>query len=283
MMPVIESISGGGKLQANEVTLVESKTYDTMKGVLKLSDNYSNTFRDINASFRIKDGRVYVSPFDTKVGNIKMNVSGDQGLDQTLNYLVKTEIPRADLGNSVNALIDNLSSQAAAFGIKYKPADVLKVNVRITGVFGKPIVMPDFGSASGEGSTVSNIKEAAKETVKETVSKVVDEGKDKARQAAEAQGDKLIAEAETRAQQIRDEAAEGAEKIREEAEVQAQKLIDSAASKGTIAKMAAQKGADALRSEADKKANALEQKADDKATKLVEEAKVKKEELIEKI
>jgi hypothetical protein len=283
MMPVIESISGGGKLQANEVTLVESKTYDTMKGVLKLSDNYSNTFRDINASFKIKDGRVYVSPFDTKVGNIKMNISGDQGLDQTLNYLVKTEIPRADLGNSVNALIDNLSSQAAAFGIKYKPADVLKVNVRITGVFGKPIVMPDFGSASGEGSAVSNIKEAAKETVKETVSKVVDEGKDKARQAAEAQGDKLIAEAETRAQQIRDEAAEGAEKIREEAEVQAQKLIDSAASKGTIAKMAAQKGADALRSEADKKANALEQKADDKATKLIEEAKVKKEELIEKI
>ncbi len=283
MMPIVETILGGGKLQAKEVTLVESKTYDTMKGVLKLSDNYSNTFRDINASFKIKDGRVYVSPFDTKVGNIKMNVSGDQGLDQTLNYLVKTEIPRADLGNSVNALIDNLSVQAAAFGINYKPADVLKVNVRITGVFGKPIVMPDFGGASGEGSAASGIKEVAKEKVKETVDKAVETGKDKARQEAEEQGDKIIAEAEVRAKQIRDEAAKGAEKLREEAETQAQKLIDGAASKGAIAKMAAQKGADALRSEADKKANALEKEADERATKLVEDAKAKKEDLINKI
>ncbi len=41
-----------------------------------------------------------------------MNISGDQGIDQTINYLVKTEIPRADLGGSVNSLIDNLSAQA---------------------------------------------------------------------------------------------------------------------------------------------------------------------------
>jgi hypothetical protein len=283
MMPVIESIFGGGILQTSEVTLVESKTFDTMKEVLKLSDNYSNTFRDINASFKIKNGRVYVSPFNTKVGNIKMNISGDQGLDQTLNYLVKTEIPRADLGNSLNALIDNLSAQAAAFGINYKPADVLKVNVRVTGVFGKPVVMPDFGGSSDEGSATSSVKEVAKEAVKEKVGQVVDEGKEKVRKEAEEQGDKLIAEAETRAQQIRDEAAKAAGKIREEAEVQAQKLIDGAASKGAIAKMAAQKGADALRSEADKTANALEQEADERATKLVEEAKAKKQELIDKI
>jgi vacuolar-type H+-ATPase subunit H len=282
MMPVMKSILGGGKVQANEVTLVDSKAYNTMKGVLKLSDNYSNTFKDINASFKIKDGRVYVSPFDTKVGNIKMNVSGDQGLDQTLNYLVKTQIPRSDLGNSVNALIDNLSAQAAAFGIKYKPADVLKVNVKITGVFGKPVVMPDFGGSSTD-TTSTSIKSVVKETVKETVNQAVDTGKEKARQEAEAQGDRLIAEAETRAQQIRDEAAAGADKIRKEADEKAQKLIDEASSKGPIAKLAAQKGADALRNEADKKANALVQEADEKATKLVDDAKAKKEDLINKI
>jgi len=269
-------------MQSNEVTLVESKAYETMKGVLKLSDKYSNTFRDINASFKISDGRVYVSPFNTKVGNIKMNVSGDQGLDQTLNYLVKTEIPRADLGNAVNALIDNLSAQAAAFGIAYKPADVLKVNVKITGVFGKPVVMPDFGGSSGESES-PGIKEVAREAVREKVDQVVDEGKEKARKEAEAQGDRLIAQAEAQAQKIRGEAAAGAEKIRREADVQAQKLIDGAASKGAIAKMAADKSAAAIRNEADKKADALVQEADAMATKLVDEAKAKKEELINKI
>jgi len=281
MMPVIKTINGSGKLQSDEVTLLESAAFNKMKEILKLNDKYSNTFKNINVSFKINDGRVYVNPFDTKVGNIKMNVSGDQGLDQTLNYLVKTEIPRSELGSSVNSLIDNLSSQASAFGIAFKPADVLKVNVKITGVFGKPIVMPVFGSSTGESS--SGLKETAKETVKKTIDNNVDKGKEKMRQEAEAQGNKLVSDAETRGQQLRDEADSAAVKIHKEADVQAQKLIDGAASKGMIAKMAAQKGADAIKKEADKKATKLTTEADTKAIKLVDAAKAKKQELINKI
>jgi hypothetical protein len=278
MMPLISSITGGGKLQSNEITLIKSAAYDKMKEVLKLSEKYSNTFKDLNLSFKLSEGRVYVSPFDTKVGNIKMNISGDQGLDQTMNYLIKTEIPRAELGSSVNSMIDNLSATAAAYGIAYKPADVLKVNVKLTGVFGKPVVTPVFGSGSGEGSAGT-----AKETVKQVVDNTVDKGKEKARQEAEAQGDKLIKEAESTAQKIRDEAAEAAGKIRKEADLQAQKLITEASSKGTVAKLAAQKSADKLRQEADKKATQLTTEADNRATQLVDEAKAKKQVLIDKI
>jgi hypothetical protein len=147
MMPLINSINGSGNIKSDEITLVESKTFDQMKETLKLGDKYSNTFKDININFRIADGRVYVSPFDVKTGNLKMNISGDQGLDQTLNYLVKTEIPRSDLGGSVNSLINNLSAQASAFGIKVKIADVIKVNVKVTGTFDKPVVTPFFGNS----------------------------------------------------------------------------------------------------------------------------------------
>jgi hypothetical protein len=150
MMPVINSINGSGNIKSDEITLLESKSFDRMKELLKLGDKYINTFKDINVSFKIADGRVYVSPFDVRTGNLKMNISGDQGLDQTLNYLVKTELPRSDLGSSVNSLIDKLSAQASALGIKIKPADVLKVNVKVTGTFSKPVVAPFFGSTSGE-------------------------------------------------------------------------------------------------------------------------------------
>jgi hypothetical protein len=127
---------------SDEITLVESETFKMVKEFLKLGDNYNNTFRNVNVSFKIKDGRIYVSPFDVTTGNLKMNISGDQGLDQTINYLVKTEMPRSDLGGSVNALIDNLAAQAAAFGIKYKPADIIKVNLKVTGTFAKPVISP---------------------------------------------------------------------------------------------------------------------------------------------
>lgn len=281
MMPVINSINGAGKIQSDEITLVESKTFDKIKETLKLGDKYSNTFKNINISFKIADGRIFVSPFDVKTGNMKMNISGDQGIDQTLNYLVKTEIPRSDLGGSVNSFIDNLSAKASAFGIKYKLSDVLKVNVKVTGTFSKPVVAPFFGSTSGEST--SGVKEAAKETVKQTIDNTVDKAKEKARGEAEIQAAKIIKEAEERGQQIRDEAAKGAVNIRKEADVQAQNLIDGAASKGTFAKIAAQKAAETLKKTADNKANQLVQEADNQANKLVEEAKAKKAELINKI
>lgn len=282
MMPVLETIDGYGKLQSDEIQLVESATFDKIKDVLKLGDKYSNTFRDINISFKINDGRVFVDPFNLKLGNIRMNIGGDQGLDQTLNYLVKTEIPRSELGGSVNSLIDNLSTQASAFGLAFKPSDVLKVNVRVRGTFTKPEVSPDFGSG-GSTTGASTLKETAKETVQQTIGDAVDKGKEELRKEAEIQGDKLIKEAEDRGQQLREEAAKAAEKIRQEAEVQAQNLIKAADSKGAIAKAAAQRGATSLRSEADKRAEQLIREADNQAIRLVEEAKAKKEDMISKI
>lgn len=281
MMPVIKSINGSGKIQSDQLTLLESKTFDKMKDVLKLGNKYSNTFRDVNISFRMADGRVYVSPFDIKTGNLKMNISGDQGLDQTINYVVKTEIPRSDLGSSVNSLIENLSAQAASYGVTYKPSDVIKVSLKVGGTFTDPKVSPFFGNSSADNQ--GGIKETAKETIKQTVSNAVDDGKAKARAEAEAQGARLVKEAEDKAAQIREEAASAAAKIRDEAAAQSKKLIDEASSKGTIAKMAAQKSADAINKTADTKATQLVNEADVKADKLVEEAKTRSREMVEKI
>ncbi len=281
MMPLLQTLTGSGKLQSDEVTILTSAAFDQMKNLLKLGDNFTNVFKDLNISFNLKDGRVYVSPFDTKVGNIKMNISGDQGLDQTMNYIIKTEIPRSELGGSVNTLVNNLSAQAAAFGIALKPADILKINVKVAGVFGKPVVTPLFGSTSGEAAT--GAAAPVKEVAKQAVDNAIDTGKDKLRKEAEAKGDELIREAEQQGNRLREEAARGAETIRKEADARAQKLIDDASSKGAVAKLAAQKAADTLRKEAEKRASQLEQEADAKANKLLEEAKAKKEDLLNKI
>jgi vacuolar-type H+-ATPase subunit H len=273
MMPVIKTISGEGNLKSDEITLVESGTFDKVKQLLKLGDNYNNTFRNVNVSFKIEDGRIYVRPFDVKTGNLKMNISGDQGLDQTINYFVKTEMPRSDLGGSVNALIDNLAAQAAAFGITYKPADVIKVNMKVSGTFTRPVISPVFGNASVAGTTE-----------KESVTKeAVNLGKEKARAEAEKQADELVREAEEKGQQLRDEAAKAAESIRKEADARAKKLVDDNKNKSSLEKIAAQQGAEAIRKGADKKANQLVNEADVQSKKLVEEAKTKGDEIIKKI
>jgi predicted ester cyclase len=280
LMPVITSITGSGKLQTSEVTLVESAVYKKMKETFKLGEGYSNTFKDLNVSFRINNGRIIVSPFTTKAGNVKMNISGDQGIDQTINYVVKTEIPRSDLGGSVNSLINTFSAQAAAFGIAIKPAEIMKVNVKITGTFRKPVITPFFGNTPPDST--AGTKTTVKETVKQVVDSRVDQAKEKAKAEAEQQGDKLIKEAEEKGQQLHNEAVKAAEKIRQEADTQGKKLISEAESKGPLAAAAAKKTAEKLNKEADKRATQVVKEADDQSQKLVDDAKVKKEELINK-
>jgi hypothetical protein len=74
--------------------------------------------------------------------------------------------------------------------VTYTPADVIKVNVSVTGVFGKPVVTPVFGSTDGEN--VTSVRETVKEGVNQAVGNVMDTGKEKLRKEAEAQGDQLI-------------------------------------------------------------------------------------------
>jgi hypothetical protein len=276
MMPVINTINGEGKLKSDEITLVESETFNKVKEMLHLGKNYDNTFKNINVSFKIADGRIFVSPFDVRTGNLKMNISGDQGIDQSINYFVKTEMPRSDLGSSVNSLIDNLSAQAAAFGLSYKPADVIRVNLNVTGTFTKPVISPVFGNSATAGT-------AAKESVKELAGEAVDKTREEAKAEAEKQAAQLVKEAEDKGQLLRDEAAKAAESIRKEADTRAKKLIDDNANKSTLEKMTAQQSAEAIRKGADKKATQLVKEADTQANKLVDEAKTKGEELINKI
>jgi len=131
MMPVISTISGSGELSSESVQILESKSFDMMKSVLKMDQAYTNIVRDIRATFIINDGRLFVKPFDTKLGNIKLSVAGDQGLDRTINYLIKTEIPRAELGESASALMGAFSAQLAALGLNVAPPEVIKVNLKV--------------------------------------------------------------------------------------------------------------------------------------------------------
>ena len=280
LMPVINSINGSGKLQTSEVTLVKSAVYNQMKNALKLGDNYSNTFKDLNISFKVNNGRIFVSPFDARVGNVKMNISGDQGIDQTINYFVKTQIPRSDLGKSINSLIDNLSAQASAFGFSIKPAEIMKINVKLTGTLRKPVVTPVFGNAQPDSS---GVKSTIKENMKQAVGAGVDKAKEKARAEAKEQGDKLVSDAEERGRQLHDEAVKSADRIKQEADAQAKKLVKDAEAKGPLAVIAAKKAADVATKEAAKKADQMVSEADRQSAKLVEEAKQKRDELINKL
>ncbi|MCB8965145.1 MAG: AsmA family protein [Bacteroidales bacterium] len=258
MMPVMNSINAYGKLQSNEIGFKNSKVFGKVADALK-NDKYRNpSLKDVNVSFKIKDGRIYIEPFDTKLADINMNIGGDMGIDQTLDFKGKLKVPASYLGSAASDLMNKLADKAGV-----KPVDDIKVNLKIGGTSTDPKVGLDWGEASS-GATGS---------VKETISAKVDEVKAEVRKEAKAQAEKLIADAEKEAARIREEAAILADKIRKEAEAQALKTEAEGKKKGPIAERLAKETAKKIRQNGETSAQKVISEADIKANQIIEKAK----------
>ena len=277
LMPVIETINGYGKLQSESIEVVNSGTLDKISSALKLKKDMSNTFKDLNISFKIIDGRIYVEPFKASLGSIDMVIGGDQGIDQTLNYLVKMSVPRASFGTGANQVIEGLAAKASAKGLKIDPGEKVNVDVKVTGTATDPKIALDMKSSSE--NAIKAVKKQVEEKIVKEVEKKKEEVKEKAKEKVNAEADKILAEAEKRAQQVKDTAAKAAEALKGESELRAKQLEKEAAGKGMLAKVAAKKAAEKIRTEGDKKADKLVKEADDKAEKIMNEAREKVEAL----
>jgi len=261
MMPVLNSINAYGKLQSKSIGVSNSKAFAKLADFLKKDEFRNPSLKDVNVSFSIKNGRIYIEPFDTKIAEAKMNFGGDMGIDQSLNFRAKVSVPSSYLGGVANLANDLLGKYGA------KLPQTIDVNLKILGTSSKPDVQLDSGGGSAESS--SSVKETAKEAVKEKV----DEAKVEARQKAKAEADKLIADAEREAEQIRAEAAKRAEQIRAEAEAQAKKTEAEGQKKGPIAERAAKEAAKKIRQNGEAAAQKVIAEADEKANAVVTKAK----------
>ncbi len=272
MMPVLNTMSGSGELTSESVQILESKSFDRIKSVLKMNQSYTNIVKDIRATFIVNDGRIFVKPFNTKLGNIKLNVSGDQGIDRTINYLIRTEIPSAELGESAAALMGAFSTQLAALGLNLNPPEIIKINLKVGGTFTDPVITPVFAGSAGSQEGVSPVTAVTKAVTEEVTEKVSE--------AAREQADRIIKEAEEKADIIRKEAESSAGAIRKEADIRGKKLVKDAEPRGAIALMAAKKAAEAINKEADKQSTRLVTEANAKADGIITEAKTRADELL---
>ena len=261
MSPVLNSINAYGKLQSESIGFTNSKVFGKVADVLKNDALKNPTMKDVNISFRVKDGRIYIDPFNTKIADFKMNLGGDMGFDQTMNFKAKMSIPKSSLG-PVSNLMDNLLSKASAKGVNVKAPDVLNVNLLIGGTTTNPEVKPDWGGGGTSSESSGSTKEAVKETAKETA---------KAKSKEEA--DKMIADAEKEAAKLNAEAADLAEKIRKEAEEKAKKVEEEGAKKGAIGAKVAKKAADQIRKDGEASAQKVIKEADAKGKATIEKAK----------
>lgn len=258
MSPVMNSLTGGGKLQTKNVVVEGFEPINKLADALK-QDKYKRlALENVNASYKFVNGRVEVEEMPLKVGNISALVKGSTGFDQTIDYAWKMEIPRAELGSQLNAAANSLLSQAnKKAGTDVKLGEKVSIRALFGGTITKPTIKTDF---LGSDKT-------PKEQVKEVITKGVDMAKNKAKEEAA----KIMKDAQEKADRIKTEAKALADKTREEGYAAVDRTVEDA--KNPIARAAAKAAAPAAKKQVDKKVQNILDDANKKADDLLIKAK----------
>ena len=94
MSPILNSLTAKGSLQSKNIEIQNLEVFDLLANLLKNDKLRKVEAKDIDIRFAITDGRVQTSPFDLKIGNTKLTLSGSTGLDQSIDYTALIDLSK---------------------------------------------------------------------------------------------------------------------------------------------------------------------------------------------
>ncbi|MEQ9440090.1 MAG: AsmA-like C-terminal region-containing protein [Cyclobacteriaceae bacterium] len=230
MSPLMNTLDGKGLIQIADASLNESKLVGAITAVTKLSNTESVSLKDVEIQAEVRSGRVYVEPFDVNIGNFKTVIAGSNGIDGSIDYLMKMNIPAGTVGTAINSAIAKFT------GNDETVSSNIILNLKVTGDSEDPKVRL-AGTEAGSGG-----KSTAQAAVKAKVEKQAEELKDElAQQKKEAEAEvrrkaaeakKEAAEAKRQAElRAKEEAAKAKEEVKEKVEEKKEEVKEEAKEK----------------------------------------------------
>lgn len=273
MMPIMDAINLDGLVNVAQATLSSGSFVTKLNALTSLNSGANSSgsgkslsLKDVLVKTAIKDGRLFVEPFNLEVQGQKATLGGSNSLEGALDYsmLVK-EIPTGAVGNALSSAVSSITGQNNLI------SGAMDIDIGIGGTYDD--VKLQLLGASPSGSTGTS---SATAVFKQQMASKVDEEKAKAEEELEKkkeeQRQKIVAEAQKQAEKIRAEGKASAEKVRQEGYAAADKLISDAGS-NPLKKKVATEAAKKLKSETDKKADKIEAESNKKADQVIAKAK----------
>jgi len=191
--PDLTTLSGSGLLNIANAAIQgsKSKVISGITEVSKLSGESSNVgFSNVILNSQIENGRVFTQPFNVKFGENNALIAGSSGLDGSLDYNIKMDLPP-----KVIQTAGSLLSSIAGPDFNVNAEDV-KLNLKVKGNYDDPKISI-LGVETGES------KQAAQDALTAAV---------------EAEKEKAIEEAEKMLEAEKEKAPEEVQKLLEEHE-----------------------------------------------------------------
>jgi hypothetical protein len=142
MTPDVNSLSGDlfGQLLSTTVNPNKSALLSKLGNDVSFLDMKKLNLKDLKTVLTFSNGKVNVKPFDLKYQDIQVNVGGQHGFDQNMNYNLKFNVPAKYLGPEVNKLLAKLSPS------EVNKLENVPINAILGGNFKNPKVTTDIKS-----------------------------------------------------------------------------------------------------------------------------------------
>lgn len=153
---------------------------------------------NVDIKTTIANGRILVSPFETKVNNLKMTIGGSQGLDQTMDYAVAIDVPWKELGQA-STFAEGLLAKNPIKQLNGMVPEIIRINLKIGGTFNNPTVSvgkPDGTNGAG------TMKDVVKEQVQQQVQQIKEQAVTTAKATADTLKKQAVSEAKSKVQEI---------------------------------------------------------------------------------
>ncbi len=258
MSPILSSLHGNGVFKTNSVSIGGFPAFVKLGDALKIEQLKNLNIQNVMAEYEFKDGRVNLrNPVKVKIDKINAEITGSTGFDQTIDYNWKMDVPTEMFGAQANSMVSGLLGQASsALGTTVSMPKSIKVNVGFGGTVTNPTVK-------------TGLKNDGKSTSEAVKDQLVNTAKDKANEEAQ----KILADAQAQVARIKADAQAASDKLKAEAYAAADKQVEEV--KNPLGKIAAKKVAEIAKKEADKQAQKLLDEAEIKSQKILEDAKIK--------
>ena len=221
MLPDLTKVTASGYLETLKGVLTGFEPLEKVGEALGLSKLSNLSLDGTKNWFDVKDGIVILKPHDHHIDDMTFTLTGNHGLDQSIDYVVNAKIPRDKLskdkvGKNLEYGMDFIEKEASSKGVKIELGDMIYLDIFLTGSVKSPklriIPVGSGGKTLQEvvkdevikqvdilKDTVRTELENRTEVVKDTVAKVVTAAadtirtqvEDKARDALSKQKDKV--------------------------------------------------------------------------------------------
>lgn len=165
LSPILNVLSGDlrGDFVQSELTPQNSQLLSALAANIRFVDLNKLNLNNAKMHLIFNNGKVFVKPFTVKLQDMAVQVSGEHGFDQNIDYTLDFTVPAKYLGNDVTKLLSTLSPKDAS---KF---DAIPVKVGLVGNFAKPKVSTNMNEV---------VTDNTKSIVEEQSNKLVGKGKD---------------------------------------------------------------------------------------------------------